>query len=170
VFALWVAAIVVAVAVSTAANTAHAQAPGEFFERELIAQGPGAPPPPPPGAPGLFAPRPPLRPGLRFPPPEVLDRLDLSDSQREKIDALGDKVRRASIQLDADIRLAELDVEDLISSDDVSTEDLDDAIAHLEEARTALLRTHAKAIVQMRAMLSPQQRAKLKRPVEPKWH
>ena len=128
--------------------------------------GMGGPPPgefPPGGPPGL-------RPGLHFPPPEALAPLDLSDSQRERIDALRDKVRRASIRLEAEIRLAEMDVEEVIASDEPSERDLEDALTHLEDVRTSLLRTHAKAIIEMRALLSPKQRAKLRRPLEPRWH
>ena len=85
---------------TTAYGVASAQAPG-----------PGGRPGPPGGPPfGEFPPGPPgLRPGLHFPPPEAFDALDLSDAQRDRIDALRDKVRRASIRLEADIRLAEMD-------------------------------------------------------------
>jgi len=129
--------------------------------------GPGGPgerfgPPPGMGGPGA---------GLHIPPPEAFERLGLSEAQRAKLDALRDGERRRAIRADAEMRLAEMDLLERVESEPPDTTAIDGAIARLMAMRTAQLKARAEAIVAMRAVLTPAQRAKLRRPdPDARWH
>ncbi len=136
--------------------------------------GPGGPPGPPvPGGPprgpgpspagGIV--------GLRLPPPEALERLGLSDAQRAKIDNLLDAERRKAIRADADLRIAQLDLQKLIESDRPDQDAIDGAIGRLTTMRADMLKSRVATILGIRAILTPSQRAKLRRPAsDSPWH
>ena len=142
--------------------------------------GPGAPgsgPGPGMGGPGPVEPRgfgPPLGGGLlglRLPPPEALERLGLSDAQRAKIDSLRDVEERKAIRAEGDMRIGELDLQKLIESDKPDAAAIDAAIVRLSTIRTETLRTRAATILGIRAVLTPEQRTKLRRPPSGSpWH
>jgi Spy/CpxP family protein refolding chaperone len=110
-------------------------------------------------------------PGLNLPPPEALERLNLSDAQRAKVDSLVDTERRKDIRTEADLRIAEMDLQKLVESDRPQAEAVDAAIGRLVEARTTMLRDRVAAIIELRALLTADQRAKLRRPErDARWH
>ena len=134
--------------------------PGEFSGPD----GPGERFGPPPGMGGPGA-------GLTLPPPEVLERLGLSEAQRTKIETLLDAQRRKAIRADADVRIAEMDLVKLVEGDRPDAAAIDTAIGHLMAMRAAMLKARAETIVAMRAQLTPEQRAKLRRPdPDARWH
>lgn len=119
---------------------------------------------PPPGMGGPGA-------GLMIPPPEAFERLGLSDAQRTKLEALRDGERRRAIRSDAEVRLAEMDLVKLVESDKPDATAIHQAIEHLMTLRTEQLKGRAEAVVAMRALLTPEQRAKLRRPdPDARWH
>lgn len=129
-------------------------------------EGPSGPPgewgPPPPG-PGVV--------GLRLPPPEVIERLKLSESQREKFDDLMDTERRKSIRTEGELRIAELDLQKQVESDRPDAGAIDEAITRLGELRGDLLTARVATLVAFRALLTAEQRSKLRRPPpEMRWH
>jgi Spy/CpxP family protein refolding chaperone len=93
------------------------------------------------------------------PPPERLEELRLSDAQRAKIDDLRDGERRRSIRLEADARIAEMDLEEAI---DRGATNVDALVARVADLRGQLLASHVKMRLAVRALLSPEQRAKLR--------
>ena len=144
---------------------------------------PAGGPPGPPGPRGLGAPRGEPGPphpgagmgagmvGLRLPPPDVLERLNLSEAQRAKIDNLLDDERRKAIRADGDIRIAELDLQKLAESDKPDAAAVDEAIARITGLRAELLKARVATLVALRSVLTPDQRNKLRRPPgEPRWH
>ena len=163
------------------AGAASAQ-PGPGADRGAGAQGrgPGGPPPPGLGGPGgpeggeRFGPPPGMGGpggGLMLPPPEAFERLGLTDAQRTKLEALRDAERRKAIRADAEIRLAEMDLVKLVEGDKPDATALDGAIAHLMAMRAEQLKARAEAIIAMRALLTPEQRAKMRRPdPDARWH
>ena len=162
-------ALLVTMALMTLAGIAGAQhGGGPAFERMAAggdrSGGPGGPgfgPPPgaggPPGMgrpPGITGPR-----GIR---PYELEALGLSDAQRRQLDALRDDEIRDSIRLDADARIAELDLDHLIESDRPDPAELARQVDKIAGLRSKLLLGHVNLQVAIRAMLTPQQRAKLR--------
>jgi Spy/CpxP family protein refolding chaperone len=108
--------------------------------------------------------------GLRLPPPEVLDRLGLSEAQRTKIEDLLDGERRKAIRADGDIRIAELDLQKLAESDKPDPAAIDEVIARLSGLRAELLKARVATLIALRAVLTPDQRTKLRRPADARWH
>jgi Spy/CpxP family protein refolding chaperone len=107
--------------------------------------------------------------GLRLPPPEVLDRLGLSERQRNTIEDLIAGERRQAIRTDADIRIAELDLFKLIESDRPDRAAIDETAERLGSLRHEMLRLRIRTMLGIRAALSAEQRAKLRRP-DSRWH
>jgi len=92
------------------------------------------------------------------PPLEKLEALKLTDTQRTKIETLRDAERRKAIPLEADVRLAEMDLEDAIEQGG-DTAPIVDRIASL---RGQMLAARVATRVAVRAVLTPEQRTKLK--------
>ena len=106
-----------------------------------------------------------------MPPPEAFERLGLSETQRGKLEALRDGERRRAIRADAEIRLAEMDLVKLVESDKPDATAIHAAIESLMKMRTEQLKGRAEVIVAMRAILTPEQRGKLRRPdPDERWH
>src|SRR5207247_2172265 len=98
-------------------------------------------------------------------------RLGLSEAQRNKIEAVLDADRRKAIRADAEVRIAEMDLVKLVEGDRPDAAAIDTAIEHLMAMRAEMLKTRAATIVAFRALLTPEQRAKLRRPdPDARWH
>ena len=138
-----------------------------------VARAQGGPPPfdGPPGPRGEFGPPPGPGVGMRLPPPELLERLRLTGAQRSKIEALIDADRRSAIRSDSDVRIAELDLSKLIESDRPDTSAIEQAIDRIMTVRAAMLRSRSLTLVAFRAVLTPDQRGRLRRPAsDSPWH
>jgi Spy/CpxP family protein refolding chaperone len=162
---VWLVCLMLSLAAGGLSSLAGAQGGPEPGPPGAGPPGPDGPPPgmgPPPGGPGPI--------GLRLPPPELLDRLGLSRSQRTKIDELLEAERRQAIKTDAEIRLAELDLQDEIESDPPDRDAIDHAMETLEARRAQMLRARVTTILGIRAVLSPEQRSRLRRPDGERWH
>jgi len=117
---------------------------------------------PPPGPGPLWA---------RLPTPEALDQLGLSPTQRTKIEDLIDAQRRYAIRADGDARIADLDLQRLVERDSTDTGAIARAIERLTSVRQEMLKSRVAAILAIRAVLTPEQRARLRRPgAEARWH
>ena len=135
----------------------------------------GAPRPGDPGGPGPrgeWGPPPPEgRLGLRLPPPGALERLGLSEAQRAKIDDLLDAERRQAIRGESEARIAELDLQKLVESDSPDAAAIGRTIERLSAIRQDLLKARIAALIGLRAVLTPQQRTKLRPPPsDSPWH
>jgi Spy/CpxP family protein refolding chaperone len=92
------------------------------------------------------------------PPLERLEELKLNDAQKAKIAALRSEERRKSIRLEADARIAEMDLEDAIDSG----ADVAPLVTRVADLRGQLLAARTSMRVAVRALLTPEQREKLK--------
>jgi Spy/CpxP family protein refolding chaperone len=92
------------------------------------------------------------------PPLERLAELKLTDTQRAKIEALHDAERRKTIRLDADVRIAEMDLQDAIDAGG----DVAPLVARVADLRGQMLAARVATRVAVRAILTPEQRTKLK--------
>ena len=99
------------------------------------------------------------------PPIERFEELKLTDAQRAKIETLRDAERRKTIRLDADARIAEMDLEDAIDAGG----DVAPLVDRVADLRRQILTARVATRVAVRAILTPEQRTKLKslRPPRP---
>jgi Spy/CpxP family protein refolding chaperone len=104
--------------------------------------------------------------GFRHPSSEDLERAGVTAAQRAKIAELHDESMRRAIRIRADLGIAELDLRKLIESDHPDMDAVDGAIGRVGELRTALHKTQVKEMLAVRALLTPVQRAKLKKAIE----
>ena len=122
-----------------------------------------APPPVPgagfgPGPPGMPPPPRPLGPG-----PRALESLDLTDPQRDRIEDLHDVEMRQVMRLDVEARIAERDLERLLFADQVQARAIDELTTKIAALRADLLRARVASLVALREVLTPAQRARLRR-------
>jgi Spy/CpxP family protein refolding chaperone len=114
---------------------------------------------------GRFEPGP--RPGFgpppfQMPPPELLEQLKLSDAQRTKLGQMRDAAERKAIPIEADLRIAELDLRRAAEGDTPDRPALDAAIDRIGSLRTTLLKSRVASWIEMRSVLTPAQRARLR--------
>ena len=105
----------------------------------------------------LAQPRPEMGPP-HGPPMERLEELKLTDAQRTKIESLRDAERRKTIPLEADVRIAEMDLEDAIEQGG----DPSAAVARIADLCGRMLAARVATRIAVRAALTPEQRVKLK--------
>ena len=124
--------------------------------------GPGGFPPGPGGPHGEFGPPgPPLPPWA--PRPEALERLGLSDAQRSKLQALHEANMRTMIRAEADVRIAELDLDALIQQDSPDTKAIDGAADKVGALRLSMHKATITEALGVRALLTPEQRVRLRK-------
>jgi Spy/CpxP family protein refolding chaperone len=92
------------------------------------------------------------------PPLERFEELKLTDAQKAKIAELRDAERRKTIRLEADARIAEMDLEDAIDAG----HDVAPLVARVADLRGQLLAARTATRVAVRALLTPEQRTKLR--------
>lgn len=124
--------------------------------------GPGGFPPGPGGPHGEFGP-----PGPPPPPwatrPEALERLGLTDAQRSKLQALHEANMRTMIRAEADVRIAELDLDALIQQDSPDAKAIDAAADKVGALRLSMHKAMITEALGMRALLTPEQRSRLRK-------
>ena len=92
------------------------------------------------------------------PPLERFESLKLTDAQKTKIAALHAYERRKAIRLEADARLAEMDLEDAIDAG----QEVGPLVERVAGLRGQLLAARTATRVAVRALLTPEQRTKLR--------
>jgi len=107
-------------------------------------------------------PRPGFGPPFHMPPPELLEQLKLSDVQRTKLSQMRDAAERKVIPIEADLRIAELDLRRAAEGDTPDRPALDAVIDRIGALRTTLLKNRVAAWIEMRSVLTPAQRARLR--------
>jgi Spy/CpxP family protein refolding chaperone len=95
-------------------------------------------------------------------PMEVLDQLDLTAAQRAKVSSLRDEAERSGIRLEADLRIAELDLRKLLEADSPDPREVEEAIERVGELHTQMRKTRVAAWLAVRSTLTAEQRAKLR--------
>jgi Spy/CpxP family protein refolding chaperone len=107
----------------------------------------GGPPPPPPLGPG----------------PRELDQIGLTDAQRDRLADLRDDEMRKVIPLDAEARVAEHDLERMLTADQLDAHAVDELAARVASLRGEMLRARVAMLQGLHDLLTPAQRAKLRR-------
>lgn len=129
--------------------------PGTEFSREQFG---------PPGPEGIRRhPGPPPPPWAL--PPEALERLNLTEAQRARIDALHESTKRMMIRAAADVRIAELDLDSLMQQDAPDTKVIDAAVEHVGALRLSMHKSMIAEALAVRAVLTAEQRARARKPM-----
>ena len=124
--------------------------------------GPGGFPPGPGGPHGEFgSPGPP--PPRWAPRPEALERLGLTDAQRSKLQALHESNMRTMIRAEAEVRIAELDLDALIQQDSPDAKAIDAAADKVGARRLSMHKAMITEALGVRALLTPEQRSRLRK-------
>lgn len=89
--------------------------------------------------------------------------LGLSDEQAKPMKALLLQIMKTRIRQQADLRIAELELQELLDADPVDMAQVESKLKASEGLRTALRLTIIKAHEQAKAVLTPEQRQKLER-------
>jgi Spy/CpxP family protein refolding chaperone len=121
-------------------------------------RGPGGPPGFMPGSPG----GPPHGPPPWEIGPRELEQLSLSESQRTAIERLGDEEQRALIRIDADARLAELDLAEAMRGEPGDGAGVETLARKIADLRGQELVAHVHRCLGVRKLLTAEQRAKLR--------
>ena len=88
--------------------------------------------------------------------------LGLSDQQIDALKEIKSRVTKDTIKKRADLQLAEVDLRELLHKDSVDMKAVEASLKKVESATTDLKLTHIKAREEMKAVLTPEQRKKLK--------
>jgi Spy/CpxP family protein refolding chaperone len=106
--------------------------------------------------------------GMEMPRPSQLVRrlkaeLGLSDDQVKQLTQIFSQITKAHIKQRADIRIAELEVGELLEANSVDMGQVEGKLKAMEGLRTTLRLTLIKAHEQAKGILTPEQRQKLER-------
>ncbi len=88
-------------------------------------------------------------------------RLDLTDTQREKIQAIHERQARKNIQARADLQVARMDLRDLMRADKPSTSAINAQIDKLARMRADMEKARVATMLEARSVLTPEQRKQL---------
>jgi len=92
--------------------------------------------------------------------------LGLSDQQIDALKAIRIRVTKDTIKKSADLQLARVDLREILQKDPVDMKAVETSLKKVESARTDLKLTHIKAWQEMKAVLTPEQRKKLKEEIK----
>ncbi len=93
---------------------------------------------------------------------EKLMGLGLSDKQRDALKAIRSRVAKETIKKRADLELAQVELRELLGKESVDMSAVEASLKKAESVRTDLRLSHIKAREEIRAVLTPEQRKKLK--------
>jgi Spy/CpxP family protein refolding chaperone len=108
-----------------------------------------------------------LGPGMGHRPMMLLHGLDLTPEQLKKLADLHEKQARLAIETEADLRLATLDLQELMRAEAPDRAKIDAQIETLAGLRAQLQKSRAATLLEARALLTPEQLKKWhERPME----
>jgi Spy/CpxP family protein refolding chaperone len=90
-----------------------------------------------------------------------LAALNLTQEQRDRIAGVRDTQARAMVQSRADLQLARLDLQKLLRSDTPDQNAIDAQIDRMAAIRAGMMKERVGARLQVRSILTPEQRSKL---------
>jgi Spy/CpxP family protein refolding chaperone len=90
--------------------------------------------------------------------------LNLSQDQKDRIAAVHDKTARAMIRSRADLQTARLDMRELLRSDNPDERAIDAQIDKIAAIRADMAKARMGARLEVRSILTPEQRSKLREP------
>ncbi len=94
------------------------------------------------------------------------DRLGLSDEQRKQLDDIRRRYSKDIIRLNADSKIAEIDLEALLRESEVNLSQVKEALKKVESAETQIRYLRIEALFEARKILTNEQRSSLKKLME----
>jgi Spy/CpxP family protein refolding chaperone len=91
----------------------------------------------------------------------MLRGLDLNADQQKKVTAIHEKQARLMVQSQADVRIAAMDLRQLLRADAPDKAKIDAQIDRLAQLRAGLAKSRAATMLEVRALLTPEQLKKL---------
>lgn len=93
---------------------------------------------------------------------EILKELNLTDAQREKIDAIKDRQKRAAIDQRAKLDVARLDLKALLRADKTDRGAVNSKIDDIARLQAQMRKDQVASMLDVRAVLTPEQQKKLR--------
>jgi Spy/CpxP family protein refolding chaperone len=97
-----------------------------------------------------------------MPPLEAIEELGLSDAQREKLADLREQRMKAAIPIEADVKLAQIDLEKLLRADQPDKNAVSRQADRIAALRANLMKNRLSGMIEARAVLTSEQQKKLK--------
>ena len=98
--------------------------------------------------------------GNRF--SRLSEKLGLTDEQADKIAALMTQARKKAVKARADLRVAGIELAELLTQDEVDKGKVDGKVSQIAQATEKMIRNRMDAFFQIREVLTPEQRKKAK--------
>ena len=92
--------------------------------------------------------------------------LNLDEQQKASIGEIRSRMMKETIRRTADMRIAQIELKDLLSQDPVDMKAVEAKVKQLEAMRTEMQLSHIKAMEECKAKLTPEQRKKLREMIE----
>jgi Spy/CpxP family protein refolding chaperone len=101
----------------------------------------------------------PMGPGMADGPKcgPMLKGLDLTAEQQKKVDVIHEKQARLMVQAQADLRIAEMDMQQLMRSETPDKAKIDAQIDKLAQLRAGMQKSRTATLLEVRALLTPEQ-------------
>jgi len=93
---------------------------------------------------------------------KLLVGLGLDDKQKEAVKAIRSKMEKENVKKKADLQLARIDLRDLLGRDEVDIKSVETTLKKMASLQSDIRLDHIKAIQDIKALLTPEQRSKLK--------
>ena len=90
------------------------------------------------------------------------EKLGLTDEQADKIAALMTQARKKAVKARADLRVAGIELAELLTQDEVDKGKVDGKVSQIAQATEKMIRHRMDAFFQIREVLTPEQRKKAK--------
>ena len=87
----------------------------------------------------------------------MLHGLDLTPDQQKKVEAIHERAQRQMIQQQADLRIATMDLQQLMRADSPDKGKIDAQIDKLAQLRAGMQKMHTATLLEVRALLTPEQ-------------
>jgi Spy/CpxP family protein refolding chaperone len=95
-------------------------------------------------------------------PLEAMAELNLTDEQREKLSSLREQRMKAAIPIEADLKLAQIDLQKLLRNDTPDKAAVSRQADRISALRANLMKNRLSGMIEARAVLTPEQQKKLK--------
>jgi len=93
---------------------------------------------------------------------ELREQLNLTDDQKSKLADIRDRQVRAAIPIEADLRIAGLDLRKLLRAERPNQQAIDAQIDRVAGLRARLQKSHVASMLEARAVLTPAQQKLLR--------
>ncbi len=94
--------------------------------------------------------------------------LGLDENQKETLREIRSRVMKDTIRKMADLRISRIELKDILGKDPVDITSAETKLKQMETMKTDMRLTHLKAMEEVKAKLTPEQREKFKKDL--KWH